>query len=186
MQMHFFGDSYDIVKRYLLHSLAPDAVWRAFPMFTDDVSAAQVDELAAFLGVEIVASAVFTAQTDRASHLRADPSWAHIFLDPDTGVRLRPCGGVTSTRYVFGHELVGLCHQQPDRLAVVFDQSVPRGQERPSIEAKLAYFGENHVAGFAYASHACFVVLSSTQSVIDEARARLVASHLPTARLIAP
>ncbi len=38
MRMEFFGDSYDVVKRFLLRSIAPDAEWVAFPMFTDKVT----------------------------------------------------------------------------------------------------------------------------------------------------
>ena len=182
--MDFFGDSYDVVKRYLLGTLAPDAVWRAFPMFTHDATHQQVADLEAFLRVKVAAPDALTRLTNRAAHLQADVSWTHVFLDPDTGVRLDVCGGEASTRYVFGLELIGLCRQRPDRLVLVFDQSVPRGRERESMEAKLSYFREREVVGFAYRSHACFLVLSATQSVVDAARGLLVASNLPASRLV--
>lgn len=182
--MEFFGDSYDVVKRYLLHTLAPGAIWHAFPMFTHAVTDQDVAELEAFLGARVVNSDRLTPQTDRTVHLQTDPSCTHVFLDPDTGIRLDPCGGERSTRYVFGPELTAICHQRPDCLVLVFDQSLARGRKRESIEEKLAYFSAHEVAGFAYQSHACFVALSASPSVLGAARNRLMASHLPSKRLI--
>jgi hypothetical protein len=184
VRMDFFGDSYDVVKRYLLHTMAPGAVWQAFPMFTGEVTEPEVAELEAFLGVKVAASSTLAVQTDRAAYLRADQSWTHIFLDPDTGVRLGPCGGERSTHYVFAQELLDLCHQRPDRLVMVFDQSLARGRTEQDTNTKLDYFAANGVFGFAYHSHACFIVLSATQSGVDLARDRVVASHMPLARLV--
>jgi hypothetical protein len=45
MSMQFFGDSYDVVKRFLLHTVAPEVRWIAFPMFTHEVTA---DNITAF------------------------------------------------------------------------------------------------------------------------------------------
>jgi hypothetical protein len=107
-----------------------------------------------------------------------------VFLDPDTGVRLKPSAGAKSAAYVFGSELEELCHANRDRLVLVFDQSVPRGGERLAMEQKLAYFRERGVFGFAYFSHACFLILSASKGVVRQARTALLATGLPKTRLI--
>lgn len=50
MRTEYFGDSYDIVKKFLLHSLAPkNAKWVSFPMFTDDIEKEKRLALASFI-----------------------------------------------------------------------------------------------------------------------------------------
>lgn len=53
MRMQFFGDSYDVVKRFLLRTVAPEAKWTAFPMFTHEVTADDIAAFEAFLGVSV-------------------------------------------------------------------------------------------------------------------------------------
>ena len=48
--MSFFGDSYDVVKRFLLQSVAPEAEWVAFPMFTHRVAPEKLKEIEIFAG----------------------------------------------------------------------------------------------------------------------------------------
>jgi len=184
MRIQFFGDSYDVVKRFLIRTVAPDAKWIAFPMFTHEVAAADISALEAFLGVSIASPHAMTSSTDRAAHLSALADHRHIFLDPDTGIKLKPSNGADAVKYVFGPELVALCEQNPDRLLLVFDQSVPRGAERKAIAEKLGYFRKKGLCGFAYLSHACFLVLSRSESACETARKRLLAAHLPQIRLV--
>lgn len=184
MRMQFFGDSYDVVKRFLLRTVAPEAKWTAFPMFTHEVTDGDIAGFEAFLGVSVTSPSAITKSTDRATHFSALAGHRHVFLDPDTGVKLKPSNGVSATKYVFGPELVSLCEQNRDRLLVVFDQSVPRGKERKAVAAKLAYFRERGIHGFAYLSHACFLILSSSESACRAARKHLLASHLPKSRLV--
>lgn len=183
MRMQFFGDSYDIVKKFLIRSLAPDAEWLAFPMFTHKVKRKDVEAFEKFLGVRIASETVITATTDRPQLLRAPVHHRHIFIDPDTGIRLRATKGLNSAKYIFGSELITLCNESPERLLLVFDQSVPRGGERRSIEDKLGYFRKNNICSFAYLSHACFVVLSASGPACQEAYDRLLDSGLPASRL---
>lgn len=186
MRIQFFGDSYDIVKRFLLQSLAPGADWAAFPMFTHEVTSDDLAAFEAFLGVEIASPGVLTTSTDRSAHLAAPARHSHVFLDPDTGIRLEPCLGADAVKYVFGPELVELCVVEPARLILVFDQSVPFGSERQAIAItdKLAYFRHRGLYGFAYLSHACFVILSASEHLCHEARARLLATGLPSGRIL--
>ena len=184
MRMQFFGDSYDVVKRFLLHTIAPEAKWIAFPMFTHEVAADDITAFEAFLGVSIASHDAITKSTDRAIHLSALTNHRHVFLDPDTGVKLEPFNGASVVNYVFGPELVLLCEQNRDRLLLVFDQSVPRGKEPKAVREKLTYFRDRGLYGFAYLSHACFLILSGSESVCRTARKHLLASHLPEARLV--
>ncbi len=184
MRIDFFGDSYDIVKRFLLQTIAPGARWAAFPMFTQAVTKDELLAFETFLGVHVVSPGVLAPDGDRVAHLAAHPDQQYVCLDPDTGIRLKPCGGRAAANYVFGAELVDLCRSGPGRLVLVFDQSVPRGREREAITDKLAYFSEQGVHGFAYVSHACFVVLSASESACADAAARLVTAALPVQRIL--
>ena len=127
MRMNFFGDSYDVVKRFLLQSVAPEAEWIAFPMFTHRVAPEKLKAFASFLGVQVVSPTRLTASTNRARHLAALAHHRHIFLDPDTGIKLRPPKRSDAVKYVLAPELISLCRESPERLLLVFDQSVPRG-----------------------------------------------------------
>jgi len=80
MRMQFFGDSYDVVKRFLLHTIAPEAKWIAFPMFTHEVAADDITAFEAFLGVSIASHDAITKSTDRAIHLSALTNHRHVFL----------------------------------------------------------------------------------------------------------
>ena len=184
MRMQFFGDSYDIVKRFLLDTLGDGAPWVAYPMFTHEVTAADVAAFERFLGASVASNVVFTPGCDRSAGLRTPPGAQRVFLDPDIGVRLEQSGGAKSAAYVFGPELEELCLSEQDRLVLVFDQSVPRGEERFALEAKLAYFLERGVFGFAYLSHACFLILSANQAMIAQAREALLSKGLPESRLV--
>ncbi len=184
MRMQFFGDSYDIVKRFLLRTIAPEATWAAFPMFTHEVAATDIEAFEAFLGVRVASRHVITRSTNRATHLLASAGHRHVFLDPDTGVKLKPSNGASAVNYVFAPELIALCEQNHARLLLVFDQSVPRGKERKAVSDKLKYLRNKGLYGFAYHSHACFMVLSSSESVCVTARKKLLASNLPKARLV--
>ena len=54
MKIDFFGDSYDIVKRFLLQTIAPRTHWAAFPMFTHAVTKDEIVAFETFLGVHVV------------------------------------------------------------------------------------------------------------------------------------
>jgi hypothetical protein len=185
--MEFFGDSYDVVKRFLLRAIAPDAKWVAFPMFTHEVNEADTLAYETFLSVSVASRNAPILSDDRAKYLSSLADQRHIFLDPDTGIRIKPFKGAKSVKYVFGPELVALCKQVPERLLLVFDQSVPNGitdVKREYIAKKLGYFCGEGISSFAYFSHTCFVVLSGSESTCRAARAHLLASHLPQLRLV--
>lgn len=183
MRMQFFGDSYDVVKKFLLQSVAPSAEWAAFPMFSHRVTAEEISAYERFLGVQVVSPESLNESTNRAQNLAVLTDHRHIFLDPDTGIKLT-FTRTDSDKYVFASELTALCQQMPERLLLVFDQSVPRGRAEHAIEVKLAHFKKEGVSGFAYLSHACFVVLSASESTCIRARANLLTAGLPSSRFV--
>lgn len=187
MKMGYFGDTYDVTKRFLLGAIAPDATeWVAFPMFTHKVTKDDIAAYEKFLRVSVTSRDALIPNDNRTKHL--PPSHhRHIFLDPNTGIKIKPFNGARSVEYVFGPELVALCKQVHERLLLVFDQSIPNGLpnvKRAYIAKKLGYFSEKRISCFAYLSHTCFVVLSDSESTCQTARAHLLASHLPQSRLV--
>jgi len=185
MRMRYFGDSYDIVKRFLLHTISPEGDWAALPMFTEPVTLGEVVQFEAFLGARVVRPDPVVPGEDRRSYFILPSSEHRILVDPNKGVRMgRPSRARASVDYVFPEEVVGLCRGEPRRLVVTFDQSHVRGQEPESLSGKLAAFRREGVHGFAYRSHACFLVLTADEALATEAQAHLVAAGLPGDKLI--
>jgi len=185
MNLKHFGDSYDIVKKSLLEWLSVFGPWAAHPMFTHAVTDADAASFSRFLGVGLVSTEVLDRVCDRRAYLAACGDCRSIFLDPDTGVRLGSAKGIRSTEFIFGDELVKIASARPQGLVLTFDQSLARGSEPKQVQAKLDYFLASGVDGFAYISHASFLVLGQSGALVREARDRvLAASGLPTSRIV--
>ena len=186
MNPRFLGDSYDVVKHGFLRWLAATGPWATHPMFTEPVSAAQVDQYERLLGTRILSSDVLTNEVDRDAYLvpaRDCPD--HVFLDPDTGIRLQPTEGRNAPRYLFGLELVAIASARPGRLTLVFDQSLARGAERQQLQDKLSNLAAMGVHGVAYVSHACFVLVGMDHSAVAAALESLKReSGLPGSRFL--
>jgi hypothetical protein len=121
--------------------------------------------------------------TNRDAYFRGALSCHHLFLDPDTGLRLRPTRGVGAPEYLFLSELLRLATTRPNALTIVFDQSVRRGSERLDVDGKLRELRHSGVSAFAYISHACFIVAATDTTPLAHARTTLLAaSRLPQSR----
>jgi hypothetical protein len=185
MKLRFFGDSYDIVKKSMFGWLAEFGSWAAHPMFTELVTSDKTASFSRFLGVRLVSTEPLTPATDRVKYFSSCEALGNLFLDPDTGVRLSPCRGLKSVNYVFAPELVALSRARPKALTLVFDQSFSRGSQARHIQEKLAFFESRGVHGFAYSSHAPFLLLSADLELAGRARERLIqVSGLPASRLV--
>ena len=185
MKLQFLGDSYDIVKKSLIAWLGEFGSWSAHPMFTESVAIDKAECFARFLGARLLSTETLTPKTDRAAYFSPCESASNLFLDPDTGVRLEPRSGSKSVNYVFGPELVALSHARPAALTLVFDQSFSRGNQKSQIQEKLEFFAARGVHGFAYCSHAPFLVLSAELELVGRAREELLrVSGLPAGRLL--
>jgi len=186
MKLQFFGDSYDIVKKSLISWLGEFGSWSAHPMFTEPVEPEEAALFAHFLGAHLISTETLTPSTDRAAYFMPCWSAGNLFLDPDTGVRLKPRWGLKSVNYIFGPELVALSQARPASLTLVFDQSFSRGNQLPHIQEKLEFFASHGIHGFAYSSHAPFLILCSASELAVRAHGRLLeVSGLPASRLVA-
>jgi len=182
----FLGDSYDIVKQSLLRWLGSIGTWETHPMFTEPLPPEQASAFSCLLGTRLLSKETFTLESDRSVYLApARNCGYHVFLDPDTGIRLEPTRGKEAPLYVFGAELVEIASARPDRLTLVFDQSLARGREREQLLDKLSYFADHSLHGFAYASHACFVLVGKDGSLVKRALETLKReSRLPASRFV--
>ncbi|MGO8897324.1 MAG: hypothetical protein ACLQU5_03125, partial [Isosphaeraceae bacterium] len=147
--------------------------------------AADVAAFESLLGAKIVSTEVLSIDSDRLAYLACGSSCGHLFLDPDTGLRMRSTRGIRAPEYLFAAELLRLAEQRPGSLTIVFDQSVGRGSERLHLEGKLRELRHHSVFGFAYVSHACFVVASPDRGIVDRARSQVISrSRLPESRFL--
>jgi hypothetical protein len=153
-------------------------------MFTESVSEDVADAFGRLLGTRLVSMEPLSHAADREAYLApARDCEDHVFLDPDTGIRLRQTRGKKAPAYVFGSELAAIVRARPGRLTLVFDQALARGSERRQLDRKLASFADQGLHGVAYVSHACFVLLACDGSLAETAFETLRRrSHLPEGR----
>ena len=184
MNLKFFGDSYDIVKQSLLRWLEPCGAWQVHPMFTES-DPPLAEDFARFLGVPLVSTKTLNEHSGRDAFLAPARSCAgHLFLDPDTGLRIHR--NRATPKHLLGAELVEIAKARPDKLTLVFDQSIDRRSSPESqIKEKLSWLADEKVFGVAYESHACFILVSSDKQVLENAvRTLLKESRLPRDRLV--
>ena len=185
MKLRFSGDSYDILKKSFIAWMSEFGEWSVHPMFTEPVTKAQAQKFTNFLGARLVSNECLTGSSDRAKYFSDCASVGNLFLDPDTGVKLKRKGGAKSVNYVFATELVEWSHARPTSLTMIFDQSYSRGKQSELIQEKLSHFVAHGVHGFAYDSHAPFLFLSSSKSLSTRSRKRIIeVSGLPKSRLV--
>ena len=185
MRKAHLGDSYDIIKQSMLCWLGGE--WAVHPMFTDEenVTASFKKDYEDLLGAEIVSHERLVETSDRSKYFKAGLRPTNLFLDPDTGLRMKKTRGKKPPSYLFADELVDLVIQRRGFLTVVFDQSLARGKERSQLETKLTFLESKKVFGFAYCSHASFIVLGDSKDRMIQVQKRLVVdSHLPEGRLV--
>lgn len=187
MKLEKFGDSYDVVKQSLLRWLSPCGPWLAHPMFTEPVHPSEAAAFSRFLGVPLVSTQVLDRVSDRDAYFSSAVSCAgHLFLDPNTGLRVPAASPADAPDFVNGTDLVAIARNRPDWLTLVFDQSIDRSHSpREQIEAKLSWLAERGVQGVTYQSHVCFVLVSASQPVLDKALETLAReSCLPSSRFV--
>ena len=85
-----------------------------------------------------------------------------------------------------GTELVEIATARPGKLTLVFDQSLDRRRKvREEIKEKLSCLRKQGVYGVAYESHACFLLVSASKDVLEDAVGTLLReSRLPRDRLV--
>ena len=83
------------------------------------------------------------------------------------------------------YDLTRLVNPRPDKITLIFDQSVIRGSERAHITRKISELHRQAIFGTAYESHACFLLVSKDRELVDKARKHLIhESRLPEKRFL--
>ena len=148
------------------------------------------DEFASFLGARLVTAEPVPSKPGRAAYFRQAESWTetdHLFLDPDTGIAL-PDHNKIGRMHLKADELVGIATKRPGRLTLVFDQSYSRASDSTRLsrtKEKLRWLQEHGVLGFAYYSHANFVLVSTDKAMLCNAQRILTGtSRLPPRRFV--
>lgn len=172
MKLKYFGDSYDIVKKSLLQWLETFGPWAAHPMFTHPTNDGEANAFSRFMSVPLLSRDVLTAQCDREKYFATCRRSDSLLLDPDTGIRLDPFNGTRAPEFVFAKELLWLAAERQNALILTFDQSLARGREQQQVRAKLAHFAAYGLTGFAYVSHASFIVLGQARDLVNQAHER--------------
>ena len=155
-------------------------------MFTEQVSSEEAAVFSRLLGVPLLSRDILKAETDRESYFaRARTCAHHLFLDPDTGLRLTINRAKNAPSYLFGSEIISIVRERPTLLTLVFDQSLARGRERERLAGKLTYLYNHGIASFAYVSHACFILMGTNKELVKEALELIQCeSGLPTSRFV--
>jgi hypothetical protein len=141
-------------------------------MFTEDVEARKVEAYRFFLQNPVISTGELTNENRLSYFKTAAAVDQNLFIDPNTGLRLTE-GGKNSLNHLFESELLLLTEQRPRLLTMVFDQSLGRAAETvrgDEVIAKLHKLHEKGLFGFAYYSHACFLVLAKDETVVKQAR----------------
>ncbi len=165
MNPAWLGDSYDVVKRFLL-GLAGQTGYELYvdPMFTGDPSPAERDAFLSFVGAELAPQA-------------NPPRRSALLIDPDTGISRK------SQRHVALDEIAARCHSY--ELLIVFDQSFSRSHHSiTKMGEKLSALFALGVSGFYYDSHARFLLCSRSEEALKAFHAHLLATGLPKRRLV--
>lgn len=165
MNGDWFGDSYDVVKRFFAEVLTSmgHAVY-VDPMPTGEWASTEHGYLH-FLRVQHIRD--FTSDHKSA-----------LLLDPNTGV------GKPSSR---DHVTIEYIVRRLETHEVVwaFDQSISRsGDPLPQLQEKLRMLAEHGAHGFYYDSHARFLFASRSPSGLRALEEALLATGLPSSRLV--
>ena len=187
-----FGDSYDLVKRSFLRCLSEFGPWPVHPMFSQDFGQLFPRNYSEFLGLPLTTCRpVPSCKRDRAAYFRETtscPSADQLFLDPDTGLTLRP--DKASRQHLTAEELVDIAKSRRNSLVLVFDQSISRGKHEKvlaQVKNKLQHLEEQRVYGFAYISHANFILASAQEWPLQNAKLKLQRClMIPSGRLVGP
>ena len=198
MHLKFFADSYEYVKKAVIHAIAEPKEWLVHLMLFRSIGGGPrgggliIAEYAAFLGLP--EAAVLPRNDREKQHLVSDlgkrPS-QHAFLDPDTGIKQRERNG----GYIRPDRVQQVARQCPGRITLAFDHAFRDGGDaRQKVEEKrnLVCAPKDLHGGAVIAKEhrtVCLIWLSTEEGkalaveVAERLRDRL---HIPDRRIIAP
>jgi hypothetical protein len=166
MNPEWFGDSFDIVKRYFVGALK-EVGFTVYvdPMFTGDGESIE-EQFLAFLGAQ------------RHKGEKASGAKTALLLDPDTGVGKR---GTTK------HVTLGDIKKALKNYSVVFsfDQSFSRHRKiGEQMAGKLRDLSGMGIHAFYYDSHARFLFAALNKPDLETVISALCSSGLPQRRIV--
>jgi len=164
----WFGDSYDIVKRFFTEALT-SLNYKVYvdPMLTESWGSKQ-DEINYYKLLNAFP----------ISHLDSECISKALLIDPDTGVKDGNSKHHVSFQQI--SEMLGLFD-----ILISFDQSFSRGVDHQNqIQNKLAELEKFGCHGMFYDSHARFLFASKNVVLLNELESRLIENGLPNRRLI--
>ena len=165
MNPAYFGDSYDLVKRFFCEQLAS----LGYTVYVEAMLTGEWAGAEAEFFKLIGASPLGEGQASKEA--------TAVFVDPDTGVHSK-----ASLRHVSLSRLVVLSSQYP--LVFAFDQSFSRQATFPeSLHAKLAQLEQLGAHGMYYNSHARFLFVAKEGATLQRLKAQMVGLGLPASRL---
>ena len=193
-----FGDSYDFVKREIIHGLAPADKWDIHPMFFARPQRFNfASQHARFLGISVVEGRIYHRNlvTDVGSGCLN-----HLFLDPDKGLTVprRPVRhrrhAVSWNEHICVEELTAIATAEgrKHKLTLVYDQSYSRNiklEKRMELAAekleRIRELSGNRLYGVAYVSHVAFIWVSANPGTVVTATRRLrTKKRIPFHRLV--
>jgi len=166
MNLQWFGDSYDIVKRFFISNIRE----MGYQVFVDPKLTGEWDGLENkfydFLGAGPLEN--LTSPSGRTA----------LLLDPDKGIGRKPTKE---------HVTIGMIvkHLQNHEIVFSFDQSFSRGGDAlEQMYKKLSLLKKEGAAGFYYDSHARFLFSAKLPEVLANLERHLVTAGLPKKRFI--
>jgi hypothetical protein len=151
MKREYFGDSYDMVKRFWAQLLSPVAPLYAEPRF-----------------IPTDLQAAFTRLTGIGMLPQAPPHRYCLLNDPDTGVHAPGARDRPQRRsHIALACIASQCRRPGVECVVTFDQSASRTPGRPRAqqrEEKLRHLASLGIPAFYYVSHAPFLFAFGSQA----------------------
>ena len=170
MNYQWFGDSFDIVKRFFIGNIR-EMGYQVFvdPMFTDEWNGLE-NKFYDFLGAAPLPLESLATSSGKTA----------LLLDPDTGIGLNPTKQHVTVRMI-------VKYLQEHEIVFSFDKSFSHSSDALKLEKireKLSLLKKEGAAGFYYNSHACFLFSAKLPEVLANLKRHLVTAGLPEKRLI--
>ena len=166
MNPKWFGDSYDIVKKFFVDTLK-DIGYKAYvdPMFTGSWDGKE-QQFIKFIGAKLI------DDFEIIDHKSA------LLIDPDTGI-----GEKATSKHVTIYSI----RRKLEKYEIVFsfDQSFSYGRSsEEQMQEKLSALTELGGVGFYYDSHARFLFAFSNLIALNAIKDRLLQIGLPSTRFV--
>ncbi len=164
MNLKWFGDSYDIIKRFFIENLQELGYQIIInPMFTHDLDTLE-SEFYRFLKVD--------------NEKKQYKSKSALFIDPDTGI------GRKKTQKHITIDCIVKKLESYD-LIFSFDQSFARNKDsNQQMKEKLELLKRKDSTGFFYDSHARFLFATKSVKILQSVEEQFLSTGLPKSRFL--